>query len=141
MLLLLALLALPWSVQSFGDGDVTYLFAWGLLNTDPLSVTTIHEFLFVYTRGLPEYILAWPLSVVVYGLALASAGFGWLLGREDPRVTAGLLVVTALLQVQLAWGFSVQPTRIAWPVGTVALVAAAWWCYWPAVRKRSDAAD
>ncbi len=129
---------MPWSIQSFGGRDVTFLFAWGLLNTDPLSVTTIYRFLFVYTRGLPEYILAWPLSVVAYGLALASAVAGWLGSREDPRVTAGLLVVAAALQARLAWGFSVQPTRTAWPLGTVALLAAAWWCYWPALGGGDD---
>ena len=138
VLLLLALLAVPWSVQVFSGRDATFLFAWGLLNTNPPSVTTLSEFLFVYTRGLPEYILAWPLSVVLYGVALASASSGWLRGREDPRVTGGLLVVAAVAQMQLAWGFAVQPTRTAWPVGSVALVAVAWWCYWPAVRASVD---
>ena len=119
------LLAVPWSVQVFSGRDATFLFAWGLVNTNPPMVTTLPEFLFLYTRGLPEYILAWPLSVGSYAAALASAGVGWKTGREDPRVTAGLLLVAAVAQAQLAWGFSVQPTRVAWPVGSVGLVAAA----------------
>ncbi|MFD1599559.1 TIGR04206 family protein [Halobellus rarus] len=138
VVLLLALLFVPWSVQVFSGRDATFLFAWGLLNTNPPSVTTLPDFLFVYTRGLPEYILAWPLSVVLYVLAFASAASGWLLGREDPRVTGGLLVVAAVAQLQLAWGFALQPTRTAWPVGSVALLAVAWWCYWPAVRASID---
>ncbi len=40
-------------------------------------------------------------------------------------MTAGLLVCAAVLQVQLAWGFSVQPNRVAWPVGSIVLVAVA----------------
>ncbi len=121
----LGLLAVPWSVQVFSGRDATLLFAWGLVNTNPPMVTTLPEFLFRYTRGLPEYILAWPLSVGLYAAALGSAGVGWRTGREDRRVTAGLLVVAAVAQAQLAWGFSVQPNRAAWPVGSVALVAVA----------------
>ena len=127
---LVGLLAIPWSVQVFSGRDATLLFAWGLVNTNPLMVTTLPEFLFLYTRGLPEYILAWPLSVGLYVTALVSAGVGWLTGREDPRVTAGLLAVAAVAQAQLAWGFSVQPNRVAWPVGSVGLVAAAAAYYW-----------
>jgi uncharacterized protein (TIGR04206 family) len=121
----LGLLAVPWSVQVFSGRDATLLFAWGLVNTNPLMVTTLPEFLFLYTRGLPEYILAWPLSAGLYAAALASAGVGWWTGREDRRVTAGLLVVAAVAQAQLAWGFSIQPNRVAWPVGSAALLAVA----------------
>ncbi|MFB6089818.1 MAG: TIGR04206 family protein [Halobellus sp.] len=131
---LLSLLAVPWSVQMFAVGDATFLFAWGLVNTNPLSVTTLSDFLFVYTRGLPEYILAWPLSTLLFAVALASAAVGWRTGREDPRVTAGLLVVAAVFQLRLAWGFSVQPGRTAWPVASAAFLGVAWWGYWPAVR-------
>ncbi|MDQ2053550.1 MULTISPECIES: TIGR04206 family protein [Halobellus] len=133
---LLALLVVPWSVQVFSGRDATFLFAWGLFNTNPLSVTTLSDFLFVYTQGLPEYILAWPLSVVLYALALVSAVIGWRTGREDPRVTAGLLVVAAIAQLRLAWGFSVQPARTAWPTGTAAFLVVVWWCYWPRVQAR-----
>ena len=122
---LLAVLAVPWSVQVFSGRDATFVFAWGLVNTNPPMVTTLPEFLLLYTRGLPEYILAWPLSVGVYAAALASAGVGWWTGLEDPRVTAGLLVVAAVAQAQLAWGFSIQPNRVAWPIGSVVLVVVA----------------
>jgi len=134
LFVLLALLAVPWSVQVFAVGDATFVFAWGLVNTNPLSVTTLFDFLFVYTRGLPAYILAWPLSTLLYTAAVASAVVGWRTGREDPRVTAGLLVVAAVAQVRLAWGFSVQPGRVALPVATIAFLAVAWWGYWPEIR-------
>ena len=138
---LVGLLAVPWSVQVFSGRDATLLFAWGLVNTNPLMVTTLPEFLFLYTMGLPEYILAWPLSVGLYLTALASAGVGWVTGREDPRVTAGLLVVAAVAQAQLAWGFSVQPNRVAWPVGSVALVAVAAAHYRGRRRRAGDDGD
>ena len=138
---LVGLLAIPWSVQVFSGRDATLLFAWGLVNTNPPMVTTLPEFLFLYTRGLPEYILAWPLSVGLYVTALASAGIGWWTGREDRRVTAGLLVVAAVAQAQLAWGFSVQPNRVAWPVGSVALVAVAAGYYWAHAREHGAGDD
>ncbi|MFC6826215.1 TIGR04206 family protein [Halopelagius fulvigenes] len=136
VLALLALLAVPWSVQRYADGGTTLLFAWGLLNTAPVRATTLTDFLFVYTRGLPEYIFSWPLSVAFYVCAAVSAVVGWRGGPEDPRVTGGLLVLAGVAQLSLAWGFSVQPGRTAWPVGTLALWTVAWWAYWPRAKRR-----
>ena len=76
----------PWSVQVFTARDATWLFSWGLVNTNPVQVTTITDFLFVYTQGLPEFILAWPASVVCYLLALGSAAAGTALGRSASKV-------------------------------------------------------
>ncbi|MFB6251024.1 MAG: TIGR04206 family protein [Halobellus sp.] len=132
---LFAPLLLPWSIQVFTARDATFLFAWGLVNTNPLSMVSLFDFLFVYTRGLPEFILAWPLSVGCYALALASAVIGWRTGREDCRVTVGLLVVAAIAQVRLAWGFSIQPNRTAWPLATLTLLVVVWWGYWPGLRS------
>jgi uncharacterized protein (TIGR04206 family) len=136
LLVLLLLLALPWSVQTFDRGGQTFVFAWGLLNTSPPSVTFVWDFFFRYTQGLPEYIYAWPISVACYVGAVASGLGGLVLGREDPRVTGGLLVVAGVAQVSLARGFSVQPYRTAWPLGTAAFLVVAWWLYWPAAKRR-----
>jgi uncharacterized protein (TIGR04206 family) len=127
---LLALLAVPWSIQTFaGARPPGFVFTWGLVNFDPLSVTFIWDFLFRYTMGLPDYILAWPLSVGCYLAAVASALAGHLFDREDPRVTAGLLAAAGVAQLTLARGFSVQPGRTAWPLGTAACWLIAWWVY------------
>jgi uncharacterized protein (TIGR04206 family) len=132
-----ALAALPWSLQTFArpDSGVTMLFPWGLVNTAPVHVVTLYDYLFRFTVGLPEFILAWPASVLLWGLALASALTGALVGREDPRVTGALLVLAGIAQVSVATGFSVQPYRAAYPLGTVWLWAVAWWFYWPAVKR------
>jgi uncharacterized protein (TIGR04206 family) len=132
-----ALAALPWSLQTFTrpDSGVTMLFPWGLVNTAPVHVVTLYDYLFRFTVGLPEFILAWPASVLLWGLALASAVTGALVGREDPRVTGALLVLAGIAQVSVATGFSVQPSRSAYPLGTVWLWAVAWWFYWPAVKR------
>jgi uncharacterized protein (TIGR04206 family) len=132
----LSLSLVPWSIQVYGGGDVTLLFAWGLVNVSPPGVTTLYHFLFVHTMGLPDYILAWPLSVAVYLGALGSAVAGWRRGREDPRVTGGLLVVAGVAQFSVAQGFSLQPNRYAIPLGALAMWAVAWWAYWPRVRRR-----
>lgn len=126
----------PWSVQVFTARDATWLFAWGLVNTNPFQTTTLVEFLFVYTQGLPAFILAWPASVGCYLLALGAALLGLWTDWEDPRVTAGLLVLAGIAQLSVAQGFSYQPNRTAYPVGTVVLWTVAWWGYWPRVRSR-----
>jgi uncharacterized protein (TIGR04206 family) len=131
-----ALAAVPWSVQVFTTGDATFLFAWGLVNVNPLHVTTLTDFLFRYTMGLPDYILAWPLGVLFWALAVVSAAVGAVAGREDGRVTAGLLVLAGLTQLSVAAEFSLQPNRVAYPVGTAVLWAVVWWRYWPRIRGR-----
>ena len=135
LLAVAALAAVPWSLQVFSVGDATFLFVWGLVNTNPLQLTTLTDFLFRYTAGLPNYILAWPLGAVLWLCALASAAVGAVSGREDPRVTGGLLVLAGVTQVSVAFGFSVQPNRVAYPTGTLALWLVAWWLYWPRVRR------
>ncbi|MFB6255427.1 MAG: TIGR04206 family protein [Haloplanus sp.] len=134
LLAIVALLAVPWSIQTFvGTRPPGFVLAWGLVNFDPISVTFIWDFLFRYTMGLPDYILAWPLSVGCYLLALASVA-GGAVGREDRRLTAGLLAAAGVAQLTLARGFSFQPGRVGWPLGTLACWLVALWVY-----RRRDA--
>jgi uncharacterized protein (TIGR04206 family) len=136
LLVVLASALVPWSVQTFArpGAGLSLVFPWGLFNTAPPQVTTIYDFLFVYTVGLPEYILAWPFSVLLWAIAVVSAAVGYATGREDERVTALALVLAGVAQLSLATGFNVQPYRTAYPLGTLFLWAVAWWFYWPAVR-------
>jgi uncharacterized protein (TIGR04206 family) len=127
VLAVLAMLAVPLSLQVY-PGDVTAVFPWGLLGVESLSVTTLPDFLFRYTAGLPAHIRAWPLAVAVWLLALLSACLG-LLGREDPRITAGLLALAGVVAVRISLGFAVQPGRTAYPLGSVALWVLAWWVW------------
>ncbi|KAB1192039.1 TIGR04206 family protein [Haloferax sp. MBLA0076] len=130
LLLVLVVGAVPWSVQTFSSGAATLLFSWGLVTPSTVSLTTITDFLFRFTMGLPDYILLWPLSVVFYLVALVNVLSGVLFGREDIRLTAASLVLAGVTQLELARGFSVQPDRTAWPVGTVLLWAVAGYLYW-----------
>jgi uncharacterized protein (TIGR04206 family) len=105
---------------------VTLVFAWGLHTPGGGSLTTVYHYLFLYTAGLPEYILAWPAAVGLYLVAVASALAGDALNREDRRLTAGVLVLAGLAILELARGFSYQPGRFAVPVGTLFLWGVAW---------------
>jgi uncharacterized protein (TIGR04206 family) len=116
---LLVALLVPWTVLVY-PGDISFVFAWGLANVDPVHVTTLTEYLFVRTSGLPRYLLAWAVSVFLFTLALASAVVGALWNSEDVRVTAGLLAFAGVSHATFALGLG-QSGVLAIPVGTVLL--------------------
>ncbi|UPV99273.1 TIGR04206 family protein [Halorussus gelatinilyticus] len=129
-LALLALAALPWTVLTSGD----LVFAWGLATTDPIHVTTLSDYLLVYTQGLPNRLLAWPVAVLLYLLAVANAALGTVAPeREDRRVTGGLLALAGVSDLWFALGLR-TPGLLAVPVGTVLLWTAACWFHWPDLR-------
>ncbi len=134
LLALLVVPLVPWSVV-IARGEVTLVFAFGLVDPVPLHFANLYDYLFVYTRVLPEFILAWPVGVVLYAAAVTGAVVGVALGREDHRVTGLLLVLAGLTQVSMALGFSRRAGYVALPVGTVLCLALAWWFEWPAVRE------
>ena len=129
-LALIALLAVPWTVL-VAPGGTTFVYPWGLVNPTTFHVTTLPDYLFVYTTGLPERLLAWPVSVVLYLAALASAFAGRF---EDRRVTGGLLAIAGLSQAIFALGFPRRSGTVI-PLGAVLLWTAAWWFHWPDLRS------
>ncbi|WP_132057528.1 TIGR04206 family protein [Halorussus amylolyticus] len=130
-LLALAALALaPWTVFPTGD----FVFAWGLVGTGPIHVTTLPNYLFVYTAGLPQRLLAWPVGVVLYLLAVGSALFGTFTAREDRRVTGGLLILAGASHLWFTLGMS-RTGLTGFPTGTLLLWTAAWWFHWPDLRE------
>lgn len=138
---LLAVLAaglVPWTVLLVGE--VTFVFSFGLVGLDPLNLTNIYEFLFVYTDGLPRRLQAWPAGVLLYAGALASAMTG-LRGVEDPRLTGGLLAFAGVAHAQVTYGlfrtYGLPVTDIpVLPVGAVVSWAVVWWYYWPLARRK-----
>jgi len=120
---------LPWTVLVIG-GELTLVFPVGLVNTSPPNFVLITDFFFRYTDGLPAFIEAWGSGVLLYVVALVSA-LASLRGRGDPRITALALVGAGLLQVQVFFGFDRRLGYTAFPLGTVLLLAVAWWYYWP----------
>lgn len=128
----------PWTVLIIGS-ELTLVFPAGLVNTNPLQFVSIYDFFVRFTAGLPSFIDSWRTGVLLYSVALASAlsGVVW---REDPRITALALVGAALSQVGVFLGFNRRLGYVALPVGTVVILAAVWWYYWPLVTA-SETAD
>lgn len=130
---LLALgLVIPWTVMfapaSGGGQQINVVFAWGLGTLDPFHIITVTDYLLVYTDGLPDRLLAWPAGTLLYLTALVSV---MLPGRDDRRVTAGLLVIAGIAHLGFVLGiYRTTPTLSALiPVGPAACWALVWWRY------------
>jgi uncharacterized protein (TIGR04206 family) len=134
LLALLALLAVPWSVQFFGPGSLpTLRFAWGMVSLRPVAASLLLDYL---RFGRAPIVFTWLLASGLYALAAAAtlgavaaarregAPPGW--GRAVDRAVAGLLALAGAANLSVAWTFSVQPGRVALPVGTLLLWAVAW---------------
>ena len=115
----------PWSVQTFPGGLPFLRFAWGGASLDPVVVQLLPTYLRL--SGSP-LVWRWALASACWLCALCSAALGRV-GREDPRVTAGLLVVAGAVNAGVAVSFGVQPSRTAYPVGSLALWTVAAWRY------------
>lgn len=123
---LLAVGLLPWVVV-VSRGEVGLVLAWGLADPATADVTTLPAYVRL-TGGLAvsRYLLAWPVATLLYLAAVASAVAGVAVGREDRRVTAGLLVLVGAVLVPVAAGVGRQAGVVAAPVGTAVCWAAAW---------------
>lgn len=123
---LLAVGIAPWLV-TLRPGAFDLVFAWGLFGARTGAFVSLPDYLFVHTLGpasLPTHLLAWPLGTLLYLLALASVSLS-LVGREDRRVTAVLLVLAAATSLRMWWGLpSGSPTV---PLGAALLLVAVWW--------------
>ncbi|WP_302081373.1 TIGR04206 family protein [Salinibaculum rarum] len=137
---ILAVGLLPWSLVFAGD-ELTLVFAFGLVDPQPFYLTDIVTYVTVYTRGLPQFLEAWPLGVGIYVLAIASAISGILFDREDRRVTALLLVIVGLTQLSFAWGFSRRNYTFAVPLGTLLCWTVVWWFDWKTLRDLAPASQ
>lgn len=131
LLVVLALGVVPWTVVL--GPDRTFVFPFGLLNDNPWFLVWVHDYLRLSPYGRFAAIDAWLIGAALYGVAVASALVG-LTGHEDGRLTGGLLVLAGLSQFPLAVEFSRRLGYVALPVGSVLLLAAAWWLYWSEVR-------
>jgi uncharacterized protein (TIGR04206 family) len=129
---------LPWTVIVAGR-ETSFVFAFGLVSTNPLHLTDLYSYLFVYTAGLPRRLQAWPAGVLLYACALVSALMG-LVDYEDPRLTGGLLFFAGISHAQVAVGlyraYGFGSGVVVLPLGAVATWAAVWWIYWPAMKER-----
>ncbi|MWV65152.1 TIGR04206 family protein [Halorubrum sp. JWXQ-INN 858] len=153
VLAVLLLLVVPVAVVPSGSGDLTLVSLWGFVNTGPsasglgIHLYPVWSYFGDHVRPfstLPASIQVWPLALGFHLLAVASAASGAALGREDRRVTGGLLVLAALatswVTVGLAGRFGVgQAAGTGWfsvlPVGAVVTLALTAVLYGDALRR------
>lgn len=124
---LLAVGLVPWLVV-LDPGAIDLVFAWGLFDARTVTFVSLLEYLFVHTLGpasLPGHLLAWPLGALFYLGALANASLS-VIGREDRRITALLLVLAAAMCLRLWWGLPSGGSPTV-PLGAALLFAFVWW--------------
>lgn len=134
---------LPWVAIGNTPGDTTYVMGFGLVNTNPFVLLTLPEFI-SQTLGfesLPRSLQAWPVGLLCYVGALASAIGGAVFDREDPRVTGGLVVLTAVAGLFVWSRFAFRTGSQAIPIAPIAFVAVAWWWYLPAFTSGLPASE
>lgn len=126
----------PWVVVvTDPDSTISLVFTVGFVTLDPLHLTPIWDYVSAVRGGLPPALSMWPVATFLYVLAVVSAVIGWQFGREDRRLTGGLLVVAglSLLPVALAVGRPEAVTAV--PVGTIGLWLVAWIGYRDALKR------
>jgi hypothetical protein len=104
-----------------------------MLNTNPWHALALPSYLDA-TQGfatLPQSLQVWPLGLGFYGGALLSAASGVFAAREDVRVTAGLLALSAITSVIVWWGLLGRGAAGTIPVGVVGIGMVLWWFYYP----------
>ena len=127
----------PWVVQPNGSGDLTAVMSWGLINTNPWHALPLSTYLGA-TQGfstLPQSLQVWPLGLAFYCGAVGSAAGGVVFGREDLRVTVGLLTLSAVSSVIVWQGLLGRGGSGAIPVGVVAIGVVIWWFYYPVLAQ------
>lgn len=134
LLVLVAIGLLPWTVIAW-PGGVQFVALWGLLNPATLHVVSLPEYLFVLTAGLPDRLLAWPASGVLYAAGLAATVAGWW-ARADVRLRAGLFGLAAIAHLGFAVGVATRGAAEVVPVGPVLVAVAIWWFHWPTIQPR-----
>lgn len=141
LLAVAALLAVPVAVVPGSAGDPTLVSLWGLVNTgapgSPLGLDLYPVWTFFVDGArpfgsLPRSIRVWPLATAFHLVATISAGSGVAVGREDRRVTGGLLLLAALASLWVAIGVAgrfgvgiASEWLTVLPVGAVATLAIA----------------
>lgn len=134
LLVVLALGLIPWTLITItSTNTVTLALPFGLIDVNSWHLLTLPNYLRHSGEQIAPFMQAWPIGALLYVCALVSA-VGGVFGYEDPRLTGSFLVLTAVSQIPLVLGFSRRFGYTAVPVGTVLMLAAVWWLYWPMVK-------
>ncbi|WP_430505162.1 TIGR04206 family protein [Haloparvum sp. PAK95] len=105
VLAIAALVFVPVTAIEAGPDRFTLVMQWGFLHlVTPFADASTHAYpLWTFFAeqprsfgSLPKSIQAWPLALGLHAVALASALLGATVGREDRRVTGGVLVLAGI---------------------------------------------
>ena len=126
ILVLVALIALPWSIQFFDGAAPTLRFVWGMASLESSSVSSI---LLYVQFNRASIVFDWVLSGGFLLVAAVATLLGAVTDRQDGRIAAGSLVLAGLANLSVVWTFSIQPARSAVPIGSILVwyVAWRWW--------------
>ena len=122
---------LPWTVL-VGPSGVELVFLFGLANPATAHFVSLPAYLFVLTSGLPDRLLAWPASTLLYAGGLVSEVADRRPGG-DVRLTARLVGLAVLAHLGFAIGVVAREGATVLPVGPVAAGLVLWLFYWPAL--------
>jgi uncharacterized protein (TIGR04206 family) len=126
---LLALWVVPWTVVPYPSG-VNLIFPWASATTNPLHVTPLWWFIARNPGGieqLPPRLFAWPLATLLLVVAVLGALAGRI-GREDRRLTAGVLVLAGVVHLRVTVGLAgIGETAV--PIGPLLAFGVASWHY------------
>lgn len=144
ILAIVALFFVPVTAVTAGPDRLTLVMQWGFLHlVTPAADAGLHtyplwRFFAEQPRSfgsLPKSIQAWPLALGLHAVTLASALLGLTVGREDRRVTGGVLVLAGIATLWVTLGvahrfgvgldpglFSVLPIGAAGTWGVVLVV-------------------
>ena len=127
---------LPWTVI-VGPGGVETVFLFGLANPATGHFVSLPAYLFVLTSGLPDRLLAWPASALLYAGGLVAEVVDERRGG-DVRLTAGLVGLAGLAHLGFALGIVTREGSTVVPLGPVLAGLVVWWFYWPALRNEAS---
>jgi uncharacterized protein (TIGR04206 family) len=131
----------PWTAI-VGAGGVELVFLYGLANPATGHFVSLPEYLFVLTVGLPDRLLAWPASALLYLGGLAAEGYDQYRADDgrggDVRITAGLVGLAGAANLSFALGIVTREGATVLPLGPALVGFVVWWFYWPTLRRAGD---
>ena len=127
----------PWTVVA-GPGGVGLVFLFGLQNPATAHFVSLPEYLFVLTSGLPDRLLAWPASSLLYvgglGVEVVDRFRGGSVPGGDASLAAGLFGLAGLAHLAFAFGLETRADSVVVPLGPALVGLVLWWSYWPSFR-------
>lgn len=124
---------LPWAVVVWPTGFyLVFMFGW--VDLDPIGINLHIEYLFESGFSLPSYLLAWPISTVLYIGAVSAVVFEFF-DRDLHPIIPGLFFLSGIDLLYYALGLSRQQDLFVLPIGIFLLWGAFLYTYRKGTKK------